>query len=257
MKNDGSQIVQDHPVVSHDAWLEARRALLAREKELTRLRDQVSEQRRTLPWEAVTKTYRFDGPGGARTLAELFDGKSQLVVYHAMFDPSTAGSDTSWTADAACPGCSFWVDHFDGIIPHLAGRDVTLVAISRGAYAALAAYQQRMGWRFPWYSSAHTDFNFDFGASFTADEVAGKRAMYNFTLQDPEQSEREGVSVFYQDPAGKLFHTYSAYARGIDALNVAYQYLDIVPKGRDEQDRGPYWVKRHDEYAGSGGSCCH
>jgi predicted dithiol-disulfide oxidoreductase (DUF899 family) len=114
-----------------------------------------------------------------------------------------------------------------------------------------------MGWRFPWYSSAHTDFNYDFGASFTPDEVTGKRALYNFTMQDPEQSEREGVSVFYQDPAGKLFHTYSAYARGIDALNVAYQYLDIVPKGRDEQDRGPYWVKRHDEYAGTGGSCCH
>lgn len=257
MKNDGSQIVQDHPVVSHDAWLEARRALLAKEKELTRLRDQVSEQRRALPWEAVTKTYRFDGPSGPRTLAELFDGRSQLVVYHAMFDPSTAGPGTPWTADAACPGCSFWVDHFDGIIPHLAARDVSLVAISRGSYASLATYQQRMGWRFPWYSSEHTDFNFDLGVSFTPDQIAGKRALYNFTTQDPEHSEREGVSVFYRDPAGKLFHTYSAYARGIDALNVAYQYLDIVPKGRDEQDRGPYWIKRHDEYAGTGGSCCH
>src|SRR5262249_1363377 len=156
-----------------------------------RLRDQVSEQRRALPWQAVTKTYRFDGPGGTCTLSELFDGRSQLVVYHAMFDPASAGPDTSWTADAACPGCSFWVGPFDGLIPHRAERDVTLVAISRGAYAKLTAYQQRMSWRFPWFSSEHTDFNVDFGVSFTAEQVAAKRAMYNFTIQDPEQTERE------------------------------------------------------------------
>jgi predicted dithiol-disulfide oxidoreductase (DUF899 family) len=254
MKNDGKQIVQDHPVVSHEAWLEARRGLLAREKELTRLREQVSEQRRALPWEAVTKAYRFDGPTGARTLAELFDGRSQLVVYHAMFDPPTAGPSTSWTSDAACPACSFWLDGVDAMRPHLAARDVTIVAISRGPRAQLAAYQERMGWRFPWYSSQHTDFNVDFGVSFTAGEVAGKRGTYNYTADDPQMSEREGVSVFYQDPAGKLFHTYSTYARGIDPLNSVYQYLDLVPKGRDEQDRGAYWLKRHDEYAG--GACC-
>jgi predicted dithiol-disulfide oxidoreductase (DUF899 family) len=256
MKNDGAQIVQDHPVVSHEAWLEARRALLAQEKELTRLRDQVSEQRRALPWEAVTKPYRFDGPGGTQTLAELFGSRSQLVVYHAMFDPERAGPGTSWTASAACHGCSFWMDHFDGILPHLAQRDVTLVAVSRGPYSTLAAYQQRMGWRFPWWSSRDSDFNADFGVSFTSEQIAGGSAMYNFALQDPELSEREGVSVFYRDGAGRVFHTYSAYARGIDALNVAYQVLDLVPKGRDEQDRGPYWVKRRDEY-GDTGACCH
>lgn len=256
MKNDGADILQDHPVVSHEAWLEARRALLAREKELTRLHDQVSEQRRTLPWEAVTKPYRFDGPNGTQTLAELFGGRSQLVVYHAMFDPDTAGPRTSWTTTAACHGCSFWMDHFDGILPHLAARDVTLVAVSRGPYAALAAYQQRMGWRFPWWSSRDSDFNVDLGVSFTADEVAGRAAKYNFTTQPPSMSELPGVSAFYRDASGRVFHTYSAYARGIETLNVAYQVLDLVPKGRDEQDRGPYWVKRHDEYD-AGGSCCH
>jgi len=255
MKNDGAQVIQDHGVVSHEAWLEARRALLTREKELTRLHDQVSELRRALPWEAVTKPYRFDGPGGTRPLTELFGGRSQLVVYHAMFDPPAAGPRTSWTETAACRGCSFWMDHFDGITPHLSGRDVSLVAISRGPYPALAAYQQRMGWRFPWWSSEHSDFNVDFGVSFPPEQVAAGSVMYNFTPQPPRMSELPGVSVFYRDPSGRVFHTYSAYARGLDALNVAYQVLDLVPKGRDEQDRGPYWVKRHDEYEAAG-SCC-
>lgn len=256
MKNDGAQVIHDHRVVSHEAWLEARRTLLAREKELTRLHDQVSELRRALPWKAVTKPYRFDGPGVTRTLAELFGDRSQLVVYHAMFDPPAAGPKTSWTANAACFGCSFWMDQFDGITPHLAGRDVALVAISRGPYAALAQYQQRMGWRFPWWSSEHSDFNVDFDVSFTPEQIASGSVMHNFTLQPPIMSELPGISVFYRDRSGHVFHTYSTYARGLDALNAGYQMLDLVPKGRDEQDRGPYWLKRHDEYPDTG-ACCH
>jgi predicted dithiol-disulfide oxidoreductase (DUF899 family) len=248
MAHDDASGLTHHRVVSHDDWLAARTAFLAREKEFTRLRDQVSEERRRLPWEAVTKTYVFEGPGGKQSLAELFEGRSQLVVYHAMFDPPNASPSTSWTREAACPGCSFWADNFNGIIVHLNHRDVTLVAVSRAPHAALAAFQKRMGWTFTWVSSGDTDFNRDFQVSFTAEEVAKKRAYYNYAMQDPSMSEREGMSVFYKDPAGKVFHTYSAYARGIDLLNTAYNYLDLVPKGRDEGDEGLSWVRRHDEY---------
>jgi predicted dithiol-disulfide oxidoreductase (DUF899 family) len=237
-----------HHVVSHDEWLAARKQLLAEEKEFTRLRDQLSQRRRDLPWEAVDKEYVFEGPHGRQTLAELFDGRSQLVVYHAMFDPATASPSTSWTEDAACQFCSFWADNFNSIVVHLNHRDVTLVAVSRAPYAKIAAYQQRMGWTFPWVSSGTSDFNFDYRVSFTAQEVA-EQADYNYTMQavGPEQP---GVSVFFKDAAGRIFHTYSTYARGLDMLNVAYHYLDLVPKGRDEGDGGPYWVRRHDEYAG-------
>jgi len=165
-----------------------------------------------------------------------------------MFDPRTASPSTSWTKDAACHACSFWADNFNGIIVHLNHRDVTLVAVSRAPHAALAAYQKRMGWTFTWVSSGDTDFNRDYQVSFTAEEVAKKRAYYNYTMQDPSLSEREGVSVFYKDPAGRVFHTYSAYARGIDLLNATYNYLDLAPKGRDEGGRGLDWVRRHDEY---------
>jgi predicted dithiol-disulfide oxidoreductase (DUF899 family) len=165
-----------------------------------------------------------------------------------MFDPATASPSTSWTADAACPGCSFWADNFNGIIVHLNHRDVTLVAVSRAPYATIAAYAQRMGWTFPWVSSGASDFNIDYGVSFTAQEVAQRKADYNYTVQDPRLTEREGLSVFFKDAAGRIFHTYSAYARGLDMVNVAYHYLDLVPKGRDEGDRGLYWVRRHDEY---------
>lgn len=248
MKDDGAAVLIDHPVVSHEEWLAARRAFLGREKEFTRLRDELNAQRRALPWERVTTRYKFDGPKGKLTLADLFDGRSQLVVYHAMFDPKAATEHTSWTANAACPGCSFWADHFDGIITHLNQRDVTLIAVSRASVAKIAAYQERMGWTFPWVSCGDGDFNFDYGVSFTDEELANKRGNYNYTIQDPRLSEREGVSVFYKDPSGQLFHTYSAYARGIDMLNVAYHYLDIVPKGRDEGARGLSWLRRHDEY---------
>ncbi len=228
-----------HKIVSSDAWLEARKKLLLKEKEFTRLRDQLSQQRRDLPWEAVDKPYLFEGPGGKETLPALFDGRSQLIVYHFMFAPD-------W--DAGCPHCSRWADSFNGITVHLNHRDVTMIAVSRAPYKKLAAYRKRMGWNFKWVSSADTDFNFDFHVSFTADELAKKKALYNFKSQDPDVSEREGVSVFYKDQAGRVFHTYSTYARGIDMLNTDYHYLDLVPKGRDEGDRGPFWVRRHDEY---------
>lgn len=240
--------VMDHKVVSHEEWLAARKQLLAEVKQFTRLRDGLSQRRRDLPWETLDKEYVFEGPKGRQTLAELFDGRSQLIVYHAMFDPATASPSSSWTDDAACHGCSFWADNFNGIIVHLNHRDVTLVAVSRAPYAAIAAYEKRMGWTFPWVSSGKSDFNIDYHVSFTPQEIAEKKADYNYTIQDPGGSERPGLSVFAKNAAGQIFHTYSAYARGIDMVNVAYHYLDLVPKGRDEGDRGSYWVRRHDDY---------
>jgi len=228
-----------HPVVTSDQWLAARQQLLIQEKELTRLRDQLNRQRRDLPWEAVTKQYVFEGASGTETLAELFDGRSQLIVYHFMFGPD-------W--DAGCPHCSRWADNFNGVIVHLNHRDVTMIAVSRAPYAKLAAYHKRMAWSFKWVSSFGTDFNFDFRVSFTPQEVASHKAFYNYKFQDPDSPEREGVSVFYQDDDDRVFHTYSTYARGIDIVNVDYHYLDLTPKGRDEGDRGPFWVRRHDEY---------
>ncbi len=261
-----------HTVVSHGEWLAARKQLLAEEKEFTRLRDRLSQRRRDLPWEAVDKEYVFEGPHGRQTLAELFDGRGQLVVYHAMFDPATASPETSWTADAACHSCSFWADNFNywssrplavlpvachscsfwadnfnGIIVHLNHRDVTLVAVSRAPYEKIASYEQRMGWTFPWVSSGKSDFNVDYYVSFTAQEVAEKKADYNYTIQ-AVGPELPGLSVFFTDDAGRIFHTYSTYGRGIDMVNVAYHYLDLVPKGRDEGGSGQYWVRRHDEY---------
>ena len=232
-------MAKQHEVVSSKGWIEARKKLLAKEKEFTRLRDQLSQQRRELPWEEVDKEYVFEGPDGRQTLPELFDGRSQLIVYHFMFGPD-------W--EAGCPHCSRWADNFNGIVVHLNQRDVTMIAASRAPYQKLAAYRKRMGWGFKWVSSSGTDFNFDYCVSFTPEETAKKKAFYNFTMQDPGVSEREGVSVFYKDPKGRVFHTYSAYARGIDMLSVDYHYLDLVPKGRDEGDRGPFWVRRHDEY---------
>ena len=228
-----------HKIVSPDKWMAARRKLLAKEKAFTRARDRLARERRALPWEAVTKEYVFEGASGKETLAQLFGGRSQLVVYHFMFGPD-------W--DAGCPHCSRWADNFNGVIVHLAQRDVGFVAVSRAPYEKLAAYSQRMGWSFKWVSSFGGDFNFDFRVSFTPEETKKKKALYNFKLQDPGVSEREGVSVFYKDDKGKLFRTYSTFARGIDMMSVDYQYLDLVPKGRDEGGRGPYWVRRHDEY---------
>jgi predicted dithiol-disulfide oxidoreductase (DUF899 family) len=228
-----------HKVVSSKEWLEARTELLEKEKKFTRLRDELSQQRRDLPWERVEAQYVFEGAEGKRTLAELFGRRSQLVVYHAMFAPE---------ADAACPQCSSWMDNFQGPLVHLNHHDVTLVAVSRAPYAKIAAYRRRMGWKHPWYSSSGTTFNYDFLVSFTPDQTKANLAVYNYRRQDPEDADREGVSVFFRDEHGTVFHTYSAYARGIDMLNLTYHYLDIVPKGRDEAETGPNWVRRHDEY---------
>ncbi len=231
--------IPDHKIVSESEWTEARKQFLIKEKEFTRLRDQLNQQRRDLPWKAVDKKYVFDGPDGRQTLQELFDGKSQMIVYHFMFDPD-------W--EAACPHCSFWADNFNDIIIHLNHRDVSMIAVSHAPYDKILQYQKRMGWDFKWVSSRDTDFNFDYHVSFTQEEVDKKQAFYNFKLQDSFDSEREGVSVFYKDKTGKVFHTYSTYARGIDMLNTAYNYLDLTPKGRDENGQGQFWVRRHDEY---------
>ena len=241
MKNDsGSSIIKNHPVVSHQDWLSARTAFLAKEKEFTHLQEELNRQRRELPWEAVDKEYVFEGPNGTQTLAQLFDGRSQLIVYHFMFEPR---------AQAGCPHCSIRADGFNGIGVHLNQRDVTMVVVSRAAYAKLAAYQKRMGWNFKWVSAHENDFNFDYNVSFTREELAKKQAFYNFNMQNPGHPEREGMSVFFKDEKGGVFHTYSAYARGIDLLNTAYNYIDLTPKGRDEGGRSQFWVRRRDEYA--------
>jgi len=238
----------EHRVVGHDAWVEARRKHLAKEKEFTRLRDQLSRERRELPWELVEKEYTFESERGAQTLNELFDGRGQLVVYHAMFNPDTAGPDTTWTVDAACFVCSYWMDNFNGVTVHLNHRDITMVAVSRAPYPAIAAYRKRMGWGFPWLSSAGSDFNFDYRVSFTEDELAAGQLDYNYRPNPFSMSEAPGASVFFKDGEGRIFHTYSTYARGLDMLNVAYHYMDLVPKGRDEADSGVGWLRRRDEY---------
>ena len=229
----------EHKVVSHEDWLAARMALLEKEKTFTRQREEMKALQRALPWERVTKAYIFDGPRGTETLGDLFDGRSQLVIYHFMFHPADA---------AGCPHCSLRADGFAGIGVHLNHRDVTMAVVSRAPYAKLAAYRERMGWPFKWVSSGESDFNRDYQVSFTPDEVAAKRAVYNYGVRDPRAREREGHSIFYKDEAGAIFHTYSCYDRGNDKLNVHYHYLDLVPKGRDEDGRGPYWVRRRDEY---------
>jgi len=230
---------RNHPVVSHDDWLAARRELLEKEKAFTRQGDELSLLQRNLPWEHVVKEYIFEGPDGRETLADLFAGRNQLIVYHFMFHPDDA---------VGRPHCSLRADGFARLGVHLNHRDVTLVVVARASYAKLAAYQKRMGWPFKWVSSGGSDFNVDYQVSFTAEEMAAKRAVYNYTLRDPQAREREGHSIFYKDEGGTVFHTYSCYDRGNDKLNLHYHYLDLVPKGRDEDGRGPYWVRRRDEY---------
>ena len=241
MTNDGSNSIKAHPVVSHEKWLSARTAFLAKEKEFTRLRDELSRQRRELPWEKVDKQYVFDGPSGKETLAELFENRSQLIVYHLMFAPE-------W--DEGCPHCSFWADNFNGIAVHLNHRDVAFVAISRAPLTKIESFKERMGWSFKWVSSFQSDFNFDYQASFTPEEFHSGAAFYNYTRMDSYDTDREGISVFYKDESGAVFHTYSCYARGIDMMNGTYHYLDLVPKGRDEEGlEGPQaWVRYHDRY---------
>jgi len=230
-----------HPVVPHEEWLAARTAFLAKEKEFTRLRDDLSRQRRALPWEKVDKEYVFDGPDGKETLADLFANRSQLIVYHFMFTPE-------W--DEGCPHCSFWADNFNGISVHLNHRDVAFVAISRAPLAKIEAFKKRMGWDFRWLSSFESDFNFDYHVSFTPEEVAGGTAFFNYAQTDVGMFDREGASVFCKDAIGAIFHTYSCYGRGIDMLNGAYHYIDLTPKGRDEagHDNPQFWVRYHDSY---------
>jgi predicted dithiol-disulfide oxidoreductase (DUF899 family) len=233
--------MQAPKIVSRMEWLEARGALLAKEKELTRARDEVARQRRELPWVRIEKRYEFEGPDGKQSLGDLFAGRSQLLVYHFMLGPG-------WKE--GCPSCSFWADGYDGIVVHLAHRDVTFVVVSRAPLAEIEAYRKRMGWRFKWVSSCGSDFNYDFHVSFTPEEMARGEMEYNFRKTKFPAEEGPGISVFYRDPSGAVFHTYSCYARGLDAMNSAYQHLDLVPKGRDE-DGLPHamaWVRRHDSY---------
>lgn len=233
-----------HAIVSRDQWLDARRALLADEKALTEARDRLVERRRALPWVKVEKTYVFEGADGPVTLAALFDGRSQLVVYHFMFGPS-------W--EEGCPGCSLLCDHVDGPRQHFEHNDVSFVAVSRGPLAKLEAYRKRMGWSFRWVSSAATDFNFDFNVSFP-DGTRGGGVAYNFErIPDPEIDELPGVSVFFQDEDGAIYHTYSTFGRGGEAFLGVYDWLDVVPKGRNENEKKMMgWVRRHDRYESDG-----
>ena len=228
-------------VVSRDQWDEARKALLGKEKAFTRQRDELSAARRALPWVKIEKPYVFDGLRGKVTLADAFDGRGQLVVYHFMFGPD-------W--QAGCPSCSFLADHFDGAIGHLNQRDVTLVVVSRAPLETLEAYRARMGWRFTWMSSLGGDFNRDFHVSFSAEEIASGAVDYNYARGPFPVEEAPGLSVFSKNAAGDVCHTYSSYGRGLDARIGAYQWLDLVPKGRDESGLAfPMdWVRRHDEY---------
>ena len=227
-------------IVSREAWLEARRELLAKEKEATHLRDRVNAERLALPWVKVDKDYVFDTPAGKKSLADLFDGRSQLIVYHFMLGPK-------W--EAGCPGCSFLADHFDGALPHLNHHDVTLVAVSRAPIEKVEAYKKRMGWKFPWVSSFSNDFNFDYHVSFSEDQLSGETVFYNFTAMDSSEGHDElpGLSAFYKDEVGNVFHTYSSYARGPEELIGTLMILDRAPKGRNE-GRTMDFVRRHDEY---------
>jgi predicted dithiol-disulfide oxidoreductase (DUF899 family) len=235
-------VSMQHTVVSHDEWIAARKQLLEKEKEFMQLREGLSRQRRDLPWERVEKDYVFAGPDGSRmTLSDLFAGKRQLIVYHFMFAPED---------DEGCPHCSFWADSFDGIPIHLAQRDVSFVAISRAPLNKIESFERRMAWSFPWFSSFGTDFNYDFNVSFSPEQLARGEDYYNYKQHNAWMPDREGISVFYRDENGNIYHTYSAFARGIDPVNGAYQFLDLTPKGRDEagHDNPQYWVRHHDRY---------
>jgi len=232
-----------HKVVSKKEWMAARKALLVKEKKFTHLREQLAQQRRQLPWVKVEKEYVFEGPKGRETLSDLFDGKSQLVVYHFMFGPD-------W--GEGCSHCSFWADHYDGMGVHLNQRDVSFVVVSRAPLAEILPFKKRMGWGFKWVSSFPNDFNYDFHVAFRPEEINKGSVFYNYKNVDlGDMTDREGVSVFYKDKKGDLFHTYSTFARGIDMVNTTYQFLDLVPKGRDENPEEPQdWVRYHDRYNG-------
>jgi len=232
--------MQPHRIVSQQEWIEARKALMAREKEFTRARDRLNEERRALPWVRVDKAYLFQGPAGSKTLG-------QLVVQHFMFAPD-------WSE--GCKSCSFWADQFDRMIPHLAARDTALVAISRAPLPRLEAFKARMGWTFPWLSSANTDFNHDYAVSFTPDEIKSGTKIYNFGTSSFGVEEAPGISVFYRDENGAIFHTYSCFARGLDMMNAAYHYLDLTPLGRHEEGLSypMEWLRLRDRYEQAAGT---
>jgi len=258
----------NHPVVSEAQWLVERQALLAREKELTRLQDQIARERRALPWVRIAKDYVFDTANGPRKLADLFEGRRQLLVQHFMLAPG-------W--EQGCPSCSFMADHIGGAEIHLAQRDVTFLAVSRAPLAEIERFRQRMGWQFNWVSSYGSAFNFDFGVSFTPEQRATGKVRYNYTSQPFPHEEAPGISVFYKDPedvSGSVFHTYSSYGRGVEVMMGAYPLLELTPKGRDEDalEYGMAWVRLHDRYdvplhasssltksapAASSAACCH
>ncbi len=230
--------------VSHDEWLAARKELLQQEKEFTRVRDQLSQQRRKLPWTKVAKEYTFEGENGPESLADLFESRSQLIVYHFMFDPN-------WTE--GCKACSFFADHYNPAIVHLQQRDVTMVTVSRAPLEKLLAFRQRMGWSFKWVSSFENDFNRDFDVTFTPEEIESGTTYYNYQNKPFPMTEAPGLSVFYKNDKNEIFHTYSTYARGLDIFIGAYNLLDVVPKGRDEQELEStmQWIRHHDRYGDS------
>jgi predicted dithiol-disulfide oxidoreductase (DUF899 family) len=235
-------------VASREEWLQARKALLIHEKEETQLRDRNAAERLALPWVKVDKTYTFDTPSGRKTLAELFDGRGQLVIYHFMLPPE-------W--EAGCPGCSFLADHLDGPLPHLNHHDVTLIAVARAPLDKIAAYKARMGWQFPWVSSFGGDFNYDFGVSFSPETIAAG-ATYNFEPVGEDAGEAPGMSSFYKDETGQVFHTYSSYARAGEELIGTYMILDRAPLGRNESGNMGDWMRRHDEYEDAApAKACH
>lgn len=236
--------MQPHKVVSRAEWLAARKAHLAQEKKFSKARDELARQRRELPWVKVEKQFVFDAPGGKESLSDLFAGRNQLIVYHFMFGPG-------W--EQGCPSCSLLADHFDGAVVHLAQRDVTFLAVSRAPLPQIEAFKKRMGWKFKWVSSFENDFNRDYNVSFTKDEMDKGEVYYNYALTKFPSEEAPGASVFAKDAGGTIFHTYSTYGRGLDILIGAYNYLDLVPKGRDE-DALPWsmaWVRHHDRYDGA------
>jgi predicted dithiol-disulfide oxidoreductase (DUF899 family) len=233
--------MESHKIVARDEWIEARKQHLAKEKEFTRLRDELSAQRRDLPWVRVDKAYTFEGPNGTESLAELFAGKPQLVIQHFMFGPD-------W--EEGCKSCSFWADNYNGVVVHLAQRDVTFVVASQAPFGRIEGFRKRMGWSFKWVSSHGTDFNYDYNVSFTPENIAKGEVYYNYGWRKRSVTELPGTSVFYKDDSGSVFHTYSCYERGQDMMNAAYHYLDLVPRGRNEAglSYSQAWVRHHDKY---------
>ena len=241
LASEERSLISEHPTLSREEWLPLRKELLRKEKELTRLRDSLNAERRALPWLRMKENYIFEAPEGKVSLTDLFAGRSQLVIYHFMFGPD-------W--EEGCPSCSFTCDHIDGAPAHLAARDVTMAMVSRAPLAKIEAFKKRMGWQFKWVSSYGSDFNADFNVSFTKEEMMQGKVNYNYTMQECPSEEAPGISVFYKDAAGDVFHTYSAYGRGVEQLVGTYMILDLVPKGRDEDRLGftMEWVRYHDRY---------